>query len=454
MQGFAVAQSPVFGYNTAMIESTSIMIPTSSAPTITSPIAKKRARFVITLIFAVGVVLFWLAHLAYQYYTLPGGVLQQSLIISFGVAGVFLITFSLLSSVLFRLRPKTAKHWRWRRRLGVSGVGLILGHVITVLWFTFNWNLNLVFWNWNPLENAMIFGALALVILLAMALTSTDWAVDTIGSKRWKFIHRFVYIAYLSAIFHFMQMGWDLLQNPVGYTLLVLVGLTILGHIYLFFVTIYKRKFPRLATLVGLLIIAGGVIVGFIVYLNIFRPLPSTGSNQKNPKTFADKTYKFKIGYQEPLTPIIGKDAIEISSYIPLCDPETTLVCLVYPDTELPRSNFGGAAVSVGLMNNLTTTEQCNTPYNGEQFSNFKVMTLNDRLFSIFVFNEGAMSHRSSSQRYRTWHDNKCFQLETRFNTTDPGVYEPGAITPISPQDQGKIYELLVQSMVSFEFTP
>ncbi len=51
-------------------------------------------------------------------------------------------------------------------------------------------------------EHAMIFGALAFLIMLPLFLTSTNWAVKRMGYKSWKNLQRLVHIAFVFAAVH------------------------------------------------------------------------------------------------------------------------------------------------------------------------------------------------------------------------------------------------------------
>ena len=48
----------------------------------------------------------------------------------------------------------------------------------------------------------ILSGAVAFLILFAMALTSTNWAIKKMGGKQWKNLHRLVYLAAFLAFLH------------------------------------------------------------------------------------------------------------------------------------------------------------------------------------------------------------------------------------------------------------
>lgn len=67
-------------------------------------------------------------------------------------------------------------------------------------------------------------GFSAFVILCALAATSTDGMVKRLGGKRWKRLHRLVYLAGALGVLHFLWLVKADVRQPTAYGL-VLVGL-------------------------------------------------------------------------------------------------------------------------------------------------------------------------------------------------------------------------------------
>ena len=215
------------------------------------------------------VTLFWLLEFVYQYYVLVPELLGIALVRSLGLTGATLISAALLCSIVFKFYPRLAGHWHLRRRLGVAGFVFICCHVALAIAYYYSWNLGFVYFSWNPLENPVVFGTIALPILFVMAATSTDWAVRQLG-RWWKFIHRFVYVAFVAAIFHFILINPTALYNPAGYFLGVLVVATLLGQFYWYIRISALKHFRSLGAAVGALIILLSVVMGYFVYLQLF----------------------------------------------------------------------------------------------------------------------------------------------------------------------------------------
>lgn len=219
--------------------------------------------------FAYKVVFFWLVLFGFEYFFLTKNSFHLSLIRSFSIGGEILIGLALFSSALFKWYPRLAVHWRMRRYLGVSGFILIFFHVATVMRFIFNYDLGRVYYSFNPLVNPLIFGVVAYVILFIMTITSTDWMVKKLTPRVWKFIHRFVYIAYISSIFHFILINPRALNNPFGYLLYLVTALAIFGQVFWFFKIARGKKFKSLGSIVGIGIIILILIIAYLIFVKI-----------------------------------------------------------------------------------------------------------------------------------------------------------------------------------------
>ena len=99
----------------------------------------------------------------------------------------------------------------WKKTTGLAAFWYALLHVIMYIISEmppeFNdWILDLVK---KPFLN---FGLVSFLILLVLAITSTSKAIKKLGAKRWKNLHRFVYIAGALSAIHFVmaKKGWQI----------------------------------------------------------------------------------------------------------------------------------------------------------------------------------------------------------------------------------------------------
>jgi len=210
------------------------------------------------VLYALGAIAFWFLEFLLQYYWLtPGFNSELSLIRSFSLTGATLIGLALSLSVIFRWAPHTAQYWRVRRYLGVSGAVFASLHAFSAQYLLFSFDLKLAYFSFNPIVNPIVFGTVGLFIFLVMAFTSSDWAVQKLTPRVWKFIHRFVYVAFLASVFHFLLMNPIALKNPPGYLLLAVSAFVLAGHLQLFIKTAWRRRFRSPGSWAGIAIIAG-----------------------------------------------------------------------------------------------------------------------------------------------------------------------------------------------------
>lgn len=246
-------------------------MPQTPPPTPTPPLApplviKRPSHWRSLLLFLPIPIVLWAAEFLYQYYVLVPDDLKSALVRTEALTGATLISAALFCSAIFKWFPRTAKHWRFRRHLGVSGVFFITLHILAVLNFYFDFDLSEVYYSWNPLENPIVFATIAYPIFLLMAMTSTDWATKKLGGRRWKNIHRLVYLAEIGMIFHFITIDFELLKNPAGYLLLTMASLAVLGQVYWYFRTAARQHFRTRGALIGALLILLFVGTAYAAY--------------------------------------------------------------------------------------------------------------------------------------------------------------------------------------------
>ncbi len=222
------------------------------------------------LIVALSVAIFWYLEFLFFYYLINPSELQLSLIRSFGMVGTTVIGTALLLSIVFKFYPRLAQYWRIRRYLGISGFVLIFFHVGTVMKLV-NFDLVVAFPTWDPFKNPLVFGAIGYIILLIIAIISSDFAMRKLTPQRWKFIQRFVYVAEIGIIFHFLLLGGAAMKNWMGYLLYLILGLVILGQVYWWFQISQKRQFKNMGFYVGAGLLIITALILYFVYKNYWK---------------------------------------------------------------------------------------------------------------------------------------------------------------------------------------
>lgn len=209
-------------------------------------------------------IVLWLIEFFVQYRWLSANDLGFSFVRSFALAGTTLIASALLTSTIFKWNPKLARHWRVRRYLGVSGFVLIFLHVLSVFHFLFDYQLDAIFFSFHPIDNPIIFGSIAFIILFLMAATSIDWAMQKLSPKRWKALHRCVYLAEIGIVFHFLTINPLLLKEAPTIALMVVMGLAILGQLYWWIRISAKRRFRNKGAMVGAALILLAILLAIL----------------------------------------------------------------------------------------------------------------------------------------------------------------------------------------------
>ena len=133
------------------------------------------------------------------------------LIRAFGTCAFLLLHIILLIGPLTRFFPALKPLLYNRRHLGVSMFLVATGHVVVVMIWYHGYGvilplLSLFISNPNYTDLARfpfeLFGVLAYLILLLMALTSHDFWLKFFGAPVWKLLHICVYLAYFLLVCH------------------------------------------------------------------------------------------------------------------------------------------------------------------------------------------------------------------------------------------------------------
>ncbi|CUW39227.1 Sulfoxide reductase heme-binding subunit YedZ [Magnetospirillum sp. XM-1] len=114
---------------------------------------------------------------------------------------------------------------RWRRMLGLFAFTYVVLHFSSYVGLD-------QFFDWNAIGREIVkrryitLGMLAVVLLIPLAVTSTDSMVRRLGGRRWRALHRLVYvIAPLGVTHHWMMVKKDITEPAIHAAILaVLLG--------------------------------------------------------------------------------------------------------------------------------------------------------------------------------------------------------------------------------------
>ncbi|WP_435257231.1 protein-methionine-sulfoxide reductase heme-binding subunit MsrQ [Thioclava sp. FR2] len=125
--------------------------------------------------------------------------------------GLWGLQFLLASLCVTPLRWAGVNLIRFRRALGVTSAIYIVLHFTA--WFWLDMGLR-----WDEIGRDLvkrpyiIVGMVGLLVLIPLALTSTDSAIRRLGGAKWRKLHRLSYVAAAAGAIHFtiLVKGWPL----------------------------------------------------------------------------------------------------------------------------------------------------------------------------------------------------------------------------------------------------
>ncbi len=140
------------------------------------------------------------------------------------VSGEWALRFLLITLAITPLRrllnlPDLIK---FRRMLGLYAFFYAFSHLMVYIVFDqfFDWTAIIN----DILERKYIFaGMLALVLMIPLAITSTNGWVKRLGGKRWQKLHKLVYLIAIAAVTHFIWLVKADFTEPAIYAFILTV---------------------------------------------------------------------------------------------------------------------------------------------------------------------------------------------------------------------------------------
>jgi sulfoxide reductase heme-binding subunit YedZ len=146
--------------------------------------------------------------------------------------GDWVLYFLCITLAVTPLRRFTGWNWlvRLRREIGLFAFFYACLHFMTFLWFDHFFDFAEM-WK-DVLKRPFItVGFTAFVLLVPLAVTSTNGMIKRLGGKRWQWLHRLIYIIAPLGILHFwwMKAGKHDFQQPIifGTVVALLLGLRV-----------------------------------------------------------------------------------------------------------------------------------------------------------------------------------------------------------------------------------
>ncbi len=126
--------------------------------------------------------------------------------------GTWTLTFLLVTLAVTPVRKLTGWNWlaRLRRMLGLFAFFYVALHFTTYLWLD-------QFFDWSAIVKDVVkrpfitIGFTAFVLMIPLAVTSTNAMVRRLGARRWLALHRLVYVLAICGVIHY----WWLVKRDI-----------------------------------------------------------------------------------------------------------------------------------------------------------------------------------------------------------------------------------------------
>lgn len=153
-----------------------------------------------------------------------------------GLVSMLLLVATLSVSPLIKL-TKWQHLFYYRRPLGLLAFLYAIAHVSIYVVYDRAWNYQEA-WNEVVARRYLQFGALAVVLMLPLAITSTPFWVWCLGFRRWKALHCLIYPAAIAAVVHYILQARAEIKLPLA------MGSVVIG-LLLFRVVSASRELRR-----------------------------------------------------------------------------------------------------------------------------------------------------------------------------------------------------------------
>ena len=136
--------------------------------------------------------------------------------------GDWTIRFMMLTLAVTPLRrlPGLNPLIGYRKMFGLFTFFYGLLHALHYWAIDIQWNMQILAEDLT-IRRFFIAGMLSLVIMIPLALTSTNGMIRKIGGKRWQMLHRLVYVSAIAGVIHYLWQGKTATLDPILYACLL-----------------------------------------------------------------------------------------------------------------------------------------------------------------------------------------------------------------------------------------
>ena len=141
-----------------------------------------------------------------------------------GFATLRLLILSLCITPFRRLSVRLAWLIRFRRMIGLFAFFYGCLHLFTYLWLFAHFDMQAILDDIAKRRYVMA-GFSAWVLLVPLALTSTQWSIRKLGGRRWQVLHRLAYASAILGVIHYWWIVKAGVRTPLTVTLVLAVVL-------------------------------------------------------------------------------------------------------------------------------------------------------------------------------------------------------------------------------------
>jgi sulfoxide reductase heme-binding subunit YedZ len=153
--------------------------------------------------------------------------------------GYWTLSFLTVTMLLSPIRQWTGVIWvgRFRRMLGLFAFFYGMLHLTVYVGLD-------QFFDWNGILKDILkrpyitIGLTAFVLMIPLAVTSTDHMLRRLGGERWRKLHRLIYLITLLGVIHFWWLVKKDIKEPLLFALIYSLSMMLR---YLF----YRKRNPR-----------------------------------------------------------------------------------------------------------------------------------------------------------------------------------------------------------------
>lgn len=145
--------------------------------------------------------------------------------------GTWTLVFLCVTLVVTPLRKLAGWSWlaRFRRMFGLFAFFYAVCHFTTFIWFDHFFDVAAI-WKDVLKRPFVTVGFVALLLLVPLAITSTNGMTRRLGAQRWQILHRSVYLIAVLGVVHYWWLVKRDVTQPALYAVIVAVLLGIRIH--------------------------------------------------------------------------------------------------------------------------------------------------------------------------------------------------------------------------------